>query len=156
MDPNSLSFSIRDAQDNFRPGATHALYLAAATALMRGATVLAAAPPDESGWAFALVSGQILECSLKAFLLKAGVPEKELKKKEVRHNLSELWARAAGLSLPIGHAPQWVDHLNGLHDFPYCLRYPEGLNALVLTDAHQTQSDLRNLINTVEKGMEAL
>jgi hypothetical protein len=155
MEHNSLSFSITDAQDNFRPGATHDLYLAAATGLMRGATMLAAAPPSESAWAFAMVAGQILECSLKAFLLKAGVPPKKLRD-NFRHSLSKLWAEAADRGLPIGDMPQWAETLNSLHDFPYCLRYPEGLNVLVLADAQQTDSELRNLIDTVRKRMEAL
>jgi hypothetical protein len=81
MEPNSLSFSITDAQDDFGTSTTHDAYLSAATGLMRGATVLAAAPPSESAWAFALVSGQILECSLKAFLSKARMTQEDLKNK---------------------------------------------------------------------------
>jgi hypothetical protein len=58
--------------------------------------------------------------------------------------------------------PQWAErlkrlrHRNSLRDPPYPLRYPEGLNALVLTDAHQTEAELRNLIDAVRKGMDAL
>jgi hypothetical protein len=124
MEPIIASVSITEPPDNFGPGATHDAYLSAATGLMRGATVLAAAPPSESAWAFALVSGQILECSLKAFLLKAGVPEKELKKQEVRHNLSELWTQAAERGLfDSDNLPEWAETLNGLHGHPYHLRY---------------------------------
>jgi HEPN domain-containing protein len=101
MEPNELSFSIKEAQDNFGLGPIHDAFLTAATELMRGATVLAAAPPSESKWAFALVAGQILECSLKAFLAK-----------KTGHDLSELWAQAANLDLPIGDMPQWAETLN--------------------------------------------
>jgi hypothetical protein len=67
---------------------------------MGGATVLAAADSSESKWAFALVSGQISECSLKAFVAKkTGLPEKQLKNK-FGHDLSELWVEAANLGLP--------------------------------------------------------
>ena len=59
MEPNELSFSIKEAQDNFGLGPIHDAFLTAATELMRGATVLAAAPPSESKWAFALVSGEV-------------------------------------------------------------------------------------------------
>jgi hypothetical protein len=156
MEPNWLSFSITDAQDNFRPGPIHDTYLAAATGLMRGATVLATAPQSESGWAFALVAGQILECALKAFLLKAGVTEKALKKRGVRHSLSKLWAEAAHRSLPIGDLPQWADRLSGLHDFPYYLRYPAGLNVLALTDARLTEAETPKSIDIVRNGMEPL
>jgi hypothetical protein len=112
MEPNELSFSIKEAQDNFGLGPIHDAFLTAATELMRGATVLAAAPPSESKWAFALVAGQILECSLKAFLAKkTGLPENELRRK-FGHDLSELWAQAANLDLPIGDMPQWAETLN--------------------------------------------
>jgi hypothetical protein len=54
--------------------------------------------------AHALLSGHILECSLKAFLSKAGLTERELKKIDLRHNLLELWARAAAMGLPVRRA----------------------------------------------------
>ena len=69
-------------------------------------------------------------------------------------------AGAADRDLPIGDMPQWAENLNSLHyrnslhDRPYPLRYPEELN--VLTDAHQTELELRNLIDTVRKRMDAL
>ena len=44
MKPNP----VNDAQDKFGPGALHEAFLSAATGLMRGATVLAAAPPYEN------------------------------------------------------------------------------------------------------------
>jgi hypothetical protein len=95
MEPISATFSINEAPDNFGLGPIHDAFLSAATGLMRGATVLAAAPPSESAWAFALVSGQILECSLKAFLAKkTKFAEEELKNK-FGHKLSKLWAEAA-------------------------------------------------------------
>jgi hypothetical protein len=84
MEPNELSFSIKEAQDNFGLGPIHDAFLTAATELMRGATVLAAAPPSESKWAFALVAGQILECSLKAFLAKKNWPAGERVEKKIR------------------------------------------------------------------------
>jgi hypothetical protein len=161
MEPIITSFLIMEQPDNFGPGPIHDAYLSAATGLMGGATVLAAAPPSEGAWAFALVSGQILECSLKAFLSKAGVTQEDLRNK-FRHNLSKLWAEAADQGLPIGDMPQWAETLNSLHyrtsldDPPYPVRYPEGLNVLVLTDAQQTETALRNLIDTVRKGMNAL
>ena len=44
MEPIIASVSITEPPDSFGPGATHDAYLSAATGLMRGATVLAAAP----------------------------------------------------------------------------------------------------------------
>lgn len=158
MEPISGSFSVTEQPDSFGLGAAHDAYLVTATGLMPGATLLAAAPPSESAMAFALVSGQILECSLKAFLSKAGVPEDDLRnEREIRHNLSWLWAEAARRGLPIVDTPpQWVETLNSLHGHPYHLRYPKALNVLVLTNAQQTESALRTLIDKVRKGMDAL
>jgi hypothetical protein len=123
---------------------------------MRGAIVLAAAPPSESAWAFALVSGQILESSLKAFLAKAR-PELDWldwkKKNEFRHHdLSKLWKQAATEGLPISAAPpDWAETLNGLHAKPYYIRYPMGLHGLVLLNAQQTTSELQHIIGTVRQ-----
>ena len=105
---------------------------------------------ETHAWALALVSGHVLECSLKAFLSKAGLTEPELK--EVGHNLSELWARAVRKGLPINATPpDWAETLNRLHDKPYILRYPMGLHGLVLLNAQQTTSDLQHIIDTVRQ-----
>ena len=75
----------------------------------------------------------------------------------IGHNLSELWVRAANQGLPIGDTPpQWAERLNGLHGRPYYLRYPIGLNGLILPNAPQTTADLQNLIDSVRKGMDSL
>jgi hypothetical protein len=39
---------------------------------------------------------------------------------------------------------------------PFHLRYPTTINILVFADAPETESALRNLIDTVRKGMDAL
>jgi hypothetical protein len=49
MEPNPVSFSTTDQPDRFGPGFIHDAYLATATGLMRGATVLATADFSESG-----------------------------------------------------------------------------------------------------------
>ena len=148
MEANRASFAVSDAQDTFGPGAIHDSYLTTAVGLMRGATVLAASPPDESGWAFALVSGQILECSLKAFLSKLGQTGLN------GHDLAKLWARAAGRGLPIGDMPQWAKTLNSLHGPPnYHVRYPDKLNGLIFPEPHETEAALRNIIDTVRKAL---
>jgi hypothetical protein len=152
MEPIIVSLSITEQPDNFGPGPIHDAFLMAATELMRGATVLAASP-SESKWAFALVAGQIVECSLKAFVAKkTGLPENELK----GHDLSKLWAQATNLGLPIGNMPQWAETLHGSHSHPYHLRYPTTINILVFANVRETESELRNLIDTVRKGMDAL
>jgi hypothetical protein len=154
MEPIATTFSIRDAQDSVAPVAPHGAFLSAAVGLMRGAKVLAAAPPSESEWALALLSGQILECSLKAFLSKAGLTEKELTGISIRHNLTELWKQAAAKGLPVSPAPpDWIEALNRLHGSPYHLRYPMGLHGLVLPNAQQTISELAHLVDAVHRSV---
>jgi hypothetical protein len=150
MEPITWSISATEQPDSVAPVAPHEAFLVVAVGLMRGATVLAAAPLSESAMALALLSGHILECSLKAFLSKAGLTEPELK--TIGHNLSALWELAATKGLPIGATPpEWAGTLNGLHDKPYYLRYPMGLHGLVLPNAQQMASELKNLIETVRR-----
>ena len=155
MKPITATISVTEEPDSVAPVATHQAFLAAAVGLMPGAMVLAAASPSESAWALALVSGQILECSLKAFLSKAGLTEPELKKDG--HNLSALWKLAATKGLPISATPpDWAGSLNSLHANPYNLRYPMGLHGLVLPNAQQTTSELGHLIETVRQWVSSL
>ncbi len=150
MEPITATFSVTEEPDSVAPVAPHEAFLAVAVGLMRGATVLAAAPPSESAWALALVSGQILESSLKAFLAKAR-PQLDLKK-EFGHDLSKLWARAATEGLPMSAAPpDWAETLIRLHASPYYLRYPMGLHGLVLLNAQQTTTGLQRIIDTVRQ-----
>lgn len=152
MEPITGTISITEEPDSIAPVAPHEAFLAVAAGLMRGATVLAAAPLSESSMALALLSGQILECSLKAFLSKAGLTERELRKKKVRHNLLELWALAVTNGLRISATPpHWAETLNSLHDDPYRLRYPMWLHGLVLPNAQQTTSELGDIIDTVRQ-----
>lgn len=151
MEPITGYFSITEQPDTVTPVAPHEAYLAAATELMRGAWWLADAPPSDSAAALALLSGQILECSLKAFLSKVGVTENELKN-VLRHNLSALWERAKTEGLPISAIlPEWAATLNSLHDKPHYLRYPMGLHGWVLPKAQQMTSELRNLLEMVRQ-----
>jgi hypothetical protein len=132
----------------------HTAYFAAAEGFMRGARLLAKAeaPPSDSAPALALLSGQILECLLKAFLSKVGgVREDDLKKK-FGHELSKLWQCAETLGLPIGPVPEWATSLNSLHADPYYLRYPR--NGLGFPNAqHNMMLKLTTLLETVRERM---
>jgi hypothetical protein len=159
MEPTTGPFSVTEEPDSVGPVAPHEAFLTVAVGLMPGATVLAAAPPPESAMALALVSGQILECSLKAFLSKCGLDEEKLKR-TFGHNLLDLWRESVTKGLRISATPpHWAETLNSLHyslrNSP-TLRYPMGLNVLLLPNAQETTSELRNLIDTVRKGMDAL
>ena len=150
MKPNP----VNDAQDKFGPGALHDAFLSAATGLMRGATVLAAAPSSEFAWAFALVSGQILECSLKASpAKKTKLAEEELKKNSATNS------RSFGQKPPSLASPSALcgngRNFKQLARNPFHLRYPTKVNALVLPDVQQTETALRNLVDTVRNAVVA-
>jgi hypothetical protein len=122
-------------------------YFGIAESLMPGARVLGAAT-GVPGTALTLVAGHILECLLKAVLAKSGTPEKELKK--VRHNLEELWRLCVAQgNLPTADVPAWAKRLSDLHGAPYHLRYPVGLNGLVLPGVHPMLAQLEKLLEVV-------
>lgn len=128
-------------------------FFGAAEALMPGVRLLAAAGP-EACVPLTLLAGQTLECLLKAYLSKQGAPESDLRQPDVRHNLKELWQRASQSGLPVALVPpQWVECLSGLHNSPYYLRYPKGLNGLVLPGTQPMASELETLLEAVRQGI---
>jgi len=134
------------------PVTSTAAYFGVAQALMPGAQLLAA-NPSTSPIAHSLLSAQILECLLKAFLSKNGATETELRKK-LGHNLAGLWQLASRLGLNIPQSPPaWVVCLNGLHDSPYYLRYAPGVHALVLPNLKVMSAELSALLETVRENI---
>src|SRR6266496_933316 len=135
-----------------RPVSAGDAYFGIAETLLPGARVLAGAT-EVPGTALALVAGHILECLLKAGLSASGVSDKELKR--LRHGLRELWRQAAKhgcvSSQPM---PSWAERLAALHDAPYPLRYPVGLNGLILPGAHPMLTELSELHESVRRRRE--
>ena len=126
-------------------------YFGAAQALMPGAQWLATAP-SIPGSALTLVSGHMLECLLKAFLSSRGTTESELKKRGLRHNLSKLWRQASIAGLQISPTPPaWVERLSALHNHPFYLRYPMGLNGLFLPATEPMLSEMQALLDLVRQ-----
>jgi hypothetical protein len=127
-------------------------YFGAAEVLMPGVRLLAAGGSDACV-ALTLLSGQMLECLLKAFLSKHGTPEKELMN-SFGHDLNKLWLSAShdGLRIDVT-PPQWVECLNGLYGRPYYLRYPMGLNGLVLPGPQPMVAELEQLLDAVRQGI---
>jgi hypothetical protein len=114
-----------------------------------GVRALSVAEPIP-GPALALLAGQAAENLLKAFLASAGLSVPDLRQPGFRHNLLALWAEAVnrGLSLTTP-PPDWVAHLDRLHNAPYTVRYPMGFNAIVLPNAGVLRDRLRDLVTTV-------
>src|SRR5437762_656323 len=97
---------------------------------MVGARALAALP--NCALTLAFVCAHICECLFKAFLLWKGVPEPSLKAHQVRHDLSALRAMTVVRGLAVNaNEPQWLGLLSSLHESPFQLRYPVGLNGVV-------------------------
>jgi hypothetical protein len=152
LEPITGPITATEEPDGVAQVPLHDAYFTAAEAFMRGALLLADAPPSDAAPALALLSGQILECSLKAFLAKAGEMEDELRQKAFRHNVLALWKRAETKGLRIGAIPpQWAVTLDSLHNKPYYLRYASGLHGWVLPNAQQMMSDLKHLVETVRQ-----
>lgn len=91
-----------------------------AHSLMPGIDVLAAASP-RAGRALALVAGQILECSLKAFVT---VAVDAATAHRLGHEIDKLWRLSVqhGLSLNM-KPPMWASILAEGHGAPFFLRY---------------------------------
>ncbi len=105
------------------PAGPPGTYFDVAENMLRGVQVLAP-PPLPSTLALALVAAHVLECLLKASILRGGPDatlEKELEHGKDRHNLTALWGKAfaQGPTSP----PGWAEHLSRLHNRPYPLRY---------------------------------
>jgi hypothetical protein len=133
-----------------RPGPPETL-LGVAEALMPGVTALAAFPP--AALALALLCTHVLECLLKAYLSRHG-SDAEVKKPDLRHNLSALWARAFADGLQVQETPpDWAECLSRLHNAPYHLRYSIGVHGIISPAAEPMASDLAALLETVREGL---
>ncbi len=75
--------------------------------------------------------GHSVETALKSILAKSGKSELELRT-TFGHDLEKLWiASAQKTSLIVASPPTWIEHLNRLHNKPYTVRYPMGLNGVI-------------------------
>ena len=131
------------------PPSTARSYLIAARDMLEGAEVLASSKPRKL-LACAFLSGQSLECALKAFLSATGWAETELKSKSIRHNLNALWVECYRSGLAIHQDPaRWCSLLNSAHDSPYYFRYPMKINGMVLPEPNQMINELRVIVDLV-------
>jgi hypothetical protein len=127
-------------------------FLGVAEALLQGVQPLAAALPN-TAWPLTFLAGQTVECALKAYLAGRGRPEVALRRTTLRHDLIRLWAlaRAEGLSYA-SDQPTWLQRLGELHGGQYVLRYPMGLNGIVLPQCEALARDLPLLVAAVREG----
>jgi hypothetical protein len=125
-------------------------YLAVAEAVVPSLQVLRESNLSEVPGA--LLAGHVLECLLKAVLAHNGVADAELKGAALRHDIGQLWQRAAQYLPNVAtNAPDWAQVLGELHKAPYRLRYPVGVNGLVLPPPEQVAQELSELDRTVRE-----
>jgi hypothetical protein len=135
------------------PPAPAQSYMVAARGLYSGVKVLAS-NPGATATACAFLAAQTLECALKSYLSHAGIPQKKLKCRPLRHNLENLWIEAVNKGLNVqAQAPQWCLILNSAHDEPYYFRYPMGLNVTTLPALVPMASELEMVLAVVEKSI---
>ena len=126
--------------------------LAGARELAAGLDLLARHGSEVSPRGAALLAGQAVELTLKAYLMTRGWKKKDLKD-EVRHDLELAWitARREGLPLP-SDVPEWCANLNTIHDDPYRGRYPVHNEGLVITSPEELHRKVVGLIAMVQLG----
>lgn len=123
-------------------------YLTIAEAIVPALEVLGQSPV--SSIPAALLAAHALECVLKGALAYSGVTETELKSPALRHDLEALWLRSAQFVPSLGASvPEWAKRLSGLHNWPYVLRYPVGVNGLVLPSPVEVAKELVEVENMV-------
>lgn len=118
--------------------------------MVRGAQLLAAIP-NSPPHPLALLCCHALECILKA-ALSLHVNQRQLKGKDLRHNLAGLWELAAqhGLPVPV-EPPIWLQSLSEMHDRPYQLRYAQGLNGMGFPRLVGIPDELRAMLEQVRQ-----
>lgn len=96
------------------------------------------------------LAAQGLECVLKAYLSKVGIPVTDLKKKRYGHDLQALWVEAVAKGLAVSpQPPDWCVILNQTHNEPYHLRYPIHINSFSLPAFSVMVPELSRLIGLV-------
>lgn len=124
-------------------------YLGVARVLLPDVSILAKAVPP-SGIGLPMLCSHALECTLKAYLSRAG-NDARVRTPEVRHNIAKLWIMASvdGLRIP-NQPPRWVALLSVLHGSPYPLRYVTGVNGIVSPAPEPMIAGLAELLELVQ------
>lgn len=103
---------------------------------------------------FHMLCGFSAELYLKAFLLHNGVPESELRKANVRHDLHALHALAARHGLSDGAAKKLTDFL-GKHHKTYEFRYMSPESVYEIMNLVEVFLAFSSLDNEVDKAIGA-
>lgn len=150
MEPVIGTVSVTLPSMRIEPAKPPHTYQGIAFAMLPGVRILANASPLPA-LPLAMVSAHILECTLKAYLSRAG-DDKKVRAKGVRHNLNALWSLAHSDGLDIqSQPPQWVACLSLLHDFPYFLRYSTDVHGISTPAPEPMATELSLLVEQVQR-----
>jgi hypothetical protein len=109
-----------------------------------------------SVWVY--LAAQTLECTLKAYLTKLGLPAPVRRK---GHDLINLWRTAAEasaaapvkLSIAV-RPPEWCVMLNVFHEYPFLDRYPGVYGLAVKTKRTQLAKVLARILAQVDAAFQ--
>jgi hypothetical protein len=109
-----------------------------------------------SVWVY--LAAQTLECTLKAYLTRLGLPTPVRRK---GHDLINLWRTAAEasaaapvkLSIAV-RPPEWCVMLNVFHDYPFLDRYPGVYGLSVKTKRTQLAKILGRILTQVDAAFQ--
>lgn len=148
MEPITGTGSLKAQAVKIAPAAPPHTYFGVAQSMMAGVKILAAASPSPA-LALSLLAAHVLECLLKANLSRNG-SDAAVKKRDIRHDLEALWARAFAQGLRVPESPpDWVTCLSGLHKRPYYPRYSDGVHGIVSPGPEPMTSELEGLLEIV-------
>jgi len=108
--------------------------------------------------AAALIAAHTLECILKTYLWHKG-KSKEIRKRDIQHDLLKLWCMAYDSNLDIARTPPaWCKILGSGHGPLFYFRYQEGENKTIVHGGQtpemvSTIRDLKALLRTVERSI---
>lgn len=150
MEPIIGTLSVTLPSMRKEPAGPPHTYQGIAYAMLPGVRILAAASPLPA-LPLAMVSAHVLECTLKAYLSRAG-DDRKVRTPGVRHNLNILWslAHTDGLNIQ-SQPPQWVTCLSQLHAPPYFLRYSSGVHGISTPAPEPMTTELSALVEQVQR-----
>ena len=109
-----------------------------------------------SVWVY--LAAQTLECALKAYVTKLGLPAPVRRK---GHDLINLWRTAAEASAaaPVklsisARPPEWCVMLNVFHEYPFLDRYPGVYGLAVKTKRTQLAKVLGRILTQVDAAFQ--
>jgi hypothetical protein len=115
---------------------------------------LLADQPGMASSAWVCLAAQALECTLKAYITRLGLPAPARRQD---HDLINLWSSAVNASAAAAkkisleaRPPEWCVMLNALHDHPFPHRYPAAEGLTATTERAQLARTLRALLAEVE------